>query len=757
MSESNHSTHQQWHQNSPQQRISSPFPSSPPGRTPPIARPDWPWSQPSPLRFSSSHFPHLQRSSSSASASLDSSQGRNAASSSEASSARSASRMSIMSRSSSSRMSWQSSQTMRNNAGSALASYVIPGVEETTTQWSFVGFEWVVRDVHKLRDLLEGINSDPLTATENDTTVTNEGETGTNSLIADDFDILKQSPTIGDKFKLEIDQTASPDASGIGKPATLSLYITCLMLDSGYADYEMSASMMAAVKCQQDRAGERGARPDWLWETWQNDWVFREGNEVWACSLPPLSVLLENNSRIRETDSLVICVQIHCPLGPFFPSHPSAYYVPKDLLDGLEASLDNPNTGDVRFVCLERFNSEAVPPSPTEVSSPVTYRPTSSTSTAHSHSSQMTARKRIIYAHSDILTRRSEYFATMLSSSFSENQAHLSGERKIYTVVVDEADFETVYWLLKYCYANWVLFKEVDDVRAAVEGVGAGWSANWLHARGSEWDWKTFSKMGSTMGDEFDARSATSGETPSQAGDGNSPPPGPSRPVTEVAAIRPTPVAAANPTTTRVSTKGVTSSSRVSTSATSTRRPGATIPISIPSTGSARAKQPPSGPIPHSASNYNPQTPSSSHYPPVSPRASRVRGPSGHGAGMISTPDPHIHPTPQPPAASALSMYQIAHRYTMPALANMALDHMMSTITPQTSFSLLLATSAWDELHTMVEDYVVEKWEDVAVSEEFERCCEEVAAGEWGAEGGKTMMALFRRLKSPTSMLYTRQ
>lgn len=61
------------------------------------------------------------------------------------------------------------------------------------------------------------------------------------------------------------------------------------------------------------------------------------------CPLPPLSVLLEN-SRIRETDSFTICVQIHCPAGPSFPKHPSFHSVPRDLLDGLEASLDNSST-----------------------------------------------------------------------------------------------------------------------------------------------------------------------------------------------------------------------------------------------------------------------------------------------------------------------------------------------------------------------------------------------------------------------------
>lgn len=53
-------------------------------------------------------------------------------------------------------------------------------------------------------------------------------------------------------------------------------------MDFAHADYEMSASMMTAIKCQDDRVGERGARPEWVWEFWQNDWVFREESEVWG-------------------------------------------------------------------------------------------------------------------------------------------------------------------------------------------------------------------------------------------------------------------------------------------------------------------------------------------------------------------------------------------------------------------------------------------------------------------------------------------
>ncbi|KAF8529759.1 hypothetical protein BU17DRAFT_60526 [Hysterangium stoloniferum] len=56
----------------------------------------------------------------------------------------------------------------------------------------------------------------------------------------------------------------------------------------------------------------------------------------------------------------------------------------------------------------------------------------------------------------------------MLTSSFMENSNTVSGERKVYEVVVEETDFVMVYWLLKYSYANWVLFKDHDDLHVLV-------------------------------------------------------------------------------------------------------------------------------------------------------------------------------------------------------------------------------------------------------------------------------------------------
>lgn len=115
-----------------------------------------------------------------------------------------------------------------------------------------------------------------------------------------DFEILKQSPMLGDnKFKLEIGEldhvlshpsglknvslapTVSADGAPSSSPTTLTLYITSMM-DFSQGEYEAYASMMAAIKCQDDRAGERGARPEWVWEFWQNDWVFRRESEVWG-------------------------------------------------------------------------------------------------------------------------------------------------------------------------------------------------------------------------------------------------------------------------------------------------------------------------------------------------------------------------------------------------------------------------------------------------------------------------------------------
>lgn len=274
------------------------------------------------------------------------------------------------------------------------------------------------------------------------------------------------------------------------------------------------------------------------------------------------------------------------------------------------------------------------------------------------------------------------------------------GERKLHTIIVEEADFETIYWLLKWVYGNWLLFKEVDDPRLAVDGIGEGWSTRWLNARGGEWDWKTFRKAnvsdGSNAGTRDDNRSVTSACSRRSSEGGATT--GSRDKQFHTSATPTSPTARPQPGSRSVSsTKPGSSSAARQTGVPVSRRPptGNTASTSrVPMTAPHSNTKPAS--ITLSTSNF----PASSHYP-ISPHAQRQHfHPS---SSVTNTIDPHPHPTPPPQPASALAMYQLAHRYHIPSLAALALDHMMSTITPQSSFPLLLATSVWDELRMLVE------------------------------------------------------
>ncbi|EJT97762.1 hypothetical protein DACRYDRAFT_18333 [Dacryopinax primogenitus] len=598
---------------------------------------------------------------------------------------------------------------------------------QTTRQWNFTAFEWTVNDVKALCETIEHSS-----APEGSAERVHEDEP---------FEILREHPSIGDgKFILEIARTpAQPripttplegpsrsctTATRVG-PQTLSLYITSLM-DHTNMDSDMTASLLVAIKCVDERGSERGTPAEWVWENWEQNWCFRKESEFWECPLPPLSTLLENQN-ISLTESFVICVQIHSPVGPFVPQLPSAHYIPRDLLDGFEASLDNAHTGDVAFIVLERSGSlvQSAPQSPRSVSSRL------------SGSRPQTARKRVIYAHSDILKSRSNYFHTMLNSAFSEASYILSKERKIYKIVVEDADYISVYWLLKWVYTNWIHFKEEDDPRVVFDTAVGSLSAQRLAGGVAEWEWRTLIRadpsadsVGSRDDIDSDVRAARS-----VASVESLPSVAPARHTVESIAERTTP--GPDPIR-RVPSTPITGNdgfSRVH-AAVSTR------PTSIPTSTS---RKPSAIPIPTSTGSPNTGFVKRNPQPRPSKSPHLPRFPSHN----LNT-DPHPHPAGQPPPASALSIYKIAHRYLLPGLSNLALDHMLSTITPQSAFPLLLASHFWDDLHYLIEDYIVEHWDLVSQQDDFESCCEEVAAGEWGPHGGKTLAGLFRRLRSPS-------
>jgi hypothetical protein len=256
----------------------------------------------------------------------------------------------------------------------------------------------------------------------------------------------------------------------------------------------------------------------------------------------------------------------------------------------------------------------------------------------------------------------------------------------MHTIVVEEADFVTIYWLLKYLYCDWLLFREDDDPRSAVDGIGAGWNARWL-SQGNEWDWKTLSTETGQFEDLKDreddstARSVASesvsgGSIVSDASRGNR-------------TVGLAPSTSSNRTPSRSSNSNVSPTSlRPSSQANSTmsRRPGKLVTSSsIPTTSTSASRSP---------TTPSRTSPSQGLYYPISSSQSLLH---------TRQPDPHSHPTTAPPAASALSVYQIAHRYRIPGLQHLALEHMMNSISPRSSFPLLLATCFWDELHGMVQ------------------------------------------------------
>jgi hypothetical protein len=55
------------------------------------------------------------------------------------------------------------------------------------------------------------------------------------------------------------------------------------MLDyAPHTDIALCTTMMAAIKARGDFAGERGARADWVWEFWDQEWTFRKESEFWG-------------------------------------------------------------------------------------------------------------------------------------------------------------------------------------------------------------------------------------------------------------------------------------------------------------------------------------------------------------------------------------------------------------------------------------------------------------------------------------------
>jgi hypothetical protein len=146
---------------------------------------------------------------------------------------------------------------------------------------------------------------------------------------------------------------------------------------------------------------------------------------------------------IAQSNSFCLCVQIGSPADqkPAF-NLPEMVSVPPSMISGL-ANLIDSKSGDMQFVCLEHssfpVDANAADAGPEEA-----------LGKSERSSNPMLSRKRALYAHSEILRARSEYFKTLLGGEFAEMEHARSSDSRHITIVVDDASFKTVYWMLKW-------------------------------------------------------------------------------------------------------------------------------------------------------------------------------------------------------------------------------------------------------------------------------------------------------------------
>lgn len=197
-------------------------------------------------------------------------------------------------------------------------------------------------------------------------------------------------------------RSAEPSA-----PTSLSLYITSPTLESAPLDYAFTSSIFIGIRPSPPDVGLSQSYTRWVWHT-SLEHEFTKDSEHATVTLPPLEDLLQGP--IGADDGFTLCVQLGSPaqLKPGF-TVPETFMAPTSMLHALGSLVDS-SSGDVQFVCLE-------------------------------HEATL-SRKRILYAHSEILRARSDYFKSLLAGGFRE----VEGGK---VVVVDDADYGTVYWMLQ--------------------------------------------------------------------------------------------------------------------------------------------------------------------------------------------------------------------------------------------------------------------------------------------------------------------
>jgi len=177
------------------------------------------------------------------------------------------------------------------------------------------------------------------------------------------------------------------------------------------------------------KSGREYGSTEYLW-THSEKFNFQPNDDFIKVRLPILSEISKHPS-ISTSNAFTLCIRIEQEYGttPAFQSD-GKVTVPRDMIDAMAALIDVPNGADVKFICLEHEILEG------------------------GDEDGLRSRKRVIYANSQVLAARSPYFQDLFATSFQETSQGSSDRFK--TVVVESADFNTVYWMLRYVHLTGV-------------------------------------------------------------------------------------------------------------------------------------------------------------------------------------------------------------------------------------------------------------------------------------------------------------
>ncbi|MBW0483747.1 hypothetical protein O181_023462 [Austropuccinia psidii MF-1] len=668
------------------------------------------------------------------------------------------------------------------------------GAEKYPRQWSWTGVDFLVQNLNSLRNQIE--NSHPQSDNEFDSfgnwsiqnldhlkeiSNASSGEVASFRFSNERWkvEIVKthhhhrrpSAPTTPTKSvnpstiydSIDQSKSLSSSPSPSSQQNFLSIYLTCHESENHWpTPRSISTSIMISVKepkllfhSNSITTNLASTSEGWIWRVCCPERCFEREDEVWEChSFPSLSSLLEN-PRVAMFDSFVLSVQIGTPPTISLPQIPFVSYVPHSILQGLESLLDDKNTADLQVLVNEFEEKDLI----------------------------VQSRQRVLYAHSNILKHRSDYFKMMLADENSgggwaesggsiDESAKSNHHRKLGLIKIEDFDFVSVYWLLHWLYSNRIFFTEHEDVRAqchlgsalSLYGSGNIFDLN-LSVEENPWEWKSHGGHSgpNASNDDIEVNNKSVHldkviddsdrvcESEAHESSLNSP----KSKITFLSQSTTTLSKPCQPQSSPTLSHKRTSINQVSPVVS----PGKGKQIDSNTTFSNHKNKSRQNSLTHPTQSINATTSSSTSQENsnLSPLADLPNNLQSHDDFKASNTwvlgDPHSHPIEIKAKASALSIYRISHRYELKDLKDLALNHLIANLNPSNAFSMLLSSYVFPELHSKIKAYCLTNYYDIIKEPEFKKCYNEVGEGLW-ENGGEVLLSFTMNL-IPASFNWT--